>query len=344
MHLPLPLAVTAAALLLGSAVTSQGRHVFVLNTNQSALQFSGTATIQGLTANLVGQPATFNVSGALSADLTVNGGAVTDGRMLQGNNTTIVVPTLNAIIPNPLPFLPPLARVAISGGEMVLSSPTFSIAANGSFSTMMTGTMVAGSATVSGLINQTIDLAGQSGPPQPFNGNIKIGANSAVFDSPIQTTFPFSDPTSGVTASLTLTGRLAGRGMAVATDTDTVSIVNGGQQSMTLSAGSSKAGKVYLMLGSSLGTQPGFTLTGVQVPLNPDSYFFALASAPNNIPVLSSLGVLDSAGTGTSTFFLPALGPGLAVLAGLKLDHAYILIDGTTVVMASNAVPVTLTK
>lgn len=107
------------------------------------------------------------------------------------------------------------------------------------------------------------------------------------------------------------------------------------------------AGHTYLLLGSSSGTSPGTSLGiglgGLVLPLNtPDPYFdFSLAS-PNSALLADSFGTLNATAAAVATLNVPGgLSP---ALAGLELDHAYVLLGpALDVVFASNAARVTLT-
>jgi uncharacterized membrane protein len=109
---------------------------------------------------------------------------------------------------------------------------------------------------------------------------------------------------------------------------DELSIATGGTQTLTLKAGASRAGFVYMILGSTTGTAPGFPVDGLVLPVNVDSYFLYTLLTPNG-PVLSnSLGVLDMNGEATATFNLPTgLSPSLA---GITVFHAFAALSGTS--------------
>ncbi len=122
----------------------------------------------------------------------------------------------------------------------------------------------------------------------------------------------------------------------------TLSVASGGSQTMNLNAGPDNANEEYLVLGSISGTQPGFEIHGLTLPLGyPDIYFDYTAFNPNSSFLPSSLGRLDSSGAATTSFQLPAgFNPSLI---GLQLHHAFGVLDSTvTVVFTSNATPLTL--
>ena len=120
-------------------------------------------------------------------------------------------------------------------------------------------------------------------------------------------------------------------------DRETLSARAGGAVQFELIAGSPRAGEIYLMLGSASGTDPGFSFSGVNVPLNPDGYTASLLASLGTGIFVTWVGTLNSAGRASADFALPPL----PFLAGLTLDHAMLTIDPATnaLSLASNPVP-----
>ncbi len=118
-------------------------------------------------------------------------------------------------------------------------------------------------------------------------------------------------------------------------DRRTLSASTGGSVGYDLVAGTRNAGAVYVMLGSASGTNPGFTVRGARLPLNPDGYTLATMSLAGSSTLPTFVGVLDGSGNGRASFALPPL-PGLA---GITLHHAYVVLPTTGVSLASNAEP-----
>jgi hypothetical protein len=128
---------------------------------------------------------------------------------------------------------------------------------------------------------------------------------------------------------------LSGRRLELTTDAAAISLGQGGKQPLDLHAGQSQALRLYLLVGSASGREPGLALGSLRLPLNPDGYMLLTLAHPN-VWIRGSLGLLDAEGRATATFDWPA---GLAPeLAGLTLDHAYVTFDaGLCLALASNA-------
>jgi choice-of-anchor B domain-containing protein len=112
----------------------------------------------------------------------------------------------------------------------------------------------------------------------------------------------------------------------------------GGTASFSLQTGT--PGAFYFLLGSLSGTQPGFDVGFVHVPLVQDVYFGYALAHPNTPPLLSTFGSFDPQGEASAQF---ALVPGLTSLVGLTAHHAWLELNPATlaVAQASNALPLT---
>ena len=125
---------------------------------------------------------------------------------------------------------------------------------------------------------------------------------------------------------------------------DQLSVGSGGVQTFGLAVDGAHALLPYLLLGSLSGTEPGFPISGLVLPLNADAYTLITLLQPGAPPLAGSLGTLDASGQATASFTLP---PGLPpTLAGQVLNHAFVVIEATptllAVVLASNPVALTL--
>jgi hypothetical protein len=129
-------------------------------------------------------------------------------------------------------------------------------------------------------------------------------------------------------------------------DREQISLAAGGQQALSLGAGLDHAGRLHLVLGSLLGTEPGLVVDSVVLPLVTDAYFVHTLGNPNAPPLTGSFGSLSASGRAEAAFSVPAGSP--PAWAGVTLHHAYVVLDpaaGPTdplVPYASNAVPVSL--
>jgi len=112
------------------------------------------------------------------------------------------------------------------------------------------------------------------------------------------------------------------------TSVDSISLLAGGVQVLSLRPGPAFAGDAYLLLGSASGSVPGIPLPPFTIPLNLDFYFnFTLANA-NQGPFTNSLGLLDGDGEGQVSIGIPAAFD--PIFAGVTLTHAYIVVDAIT--------------
>jgi hypothetical protein len=121
-----------------------------------------------------------------------------------------------------------------------------------------------------------------------------------------------------------------------------ISLSSGGAQTLTLAAGPLQANRVYLVLGSLSGTQPGVPIGSLHLPLQLDAYTEITLTSPNTPPLSASLGLLDARGVAIAQFALP---PGLAPsFAGLTIHHAFVTLTlpDLAPAFASNAVAVML--
>ncbi|MHC5210526.1 MAG: aryl-sulfate sulfotransferase [Planctomycetota bacterium] len=122
-------------------------------------------------------------------------------------------------------------------------------------------------------------------------------------------------------------------------DGPTMSVSAGGSVAFELIAGSAQAGQQYFVLGSVSGTAPGFSKSGVHVPLNWDVYTDLSLALANTAILTDTFGLLDGSGRASASFnTTPGLIPPAAI--GLVLHHVALAVDpGTSkLTWASNAV------
>ena len=92
----------------------------------------------------------------------------------------------------------------------------------------------------------------------------------------------------------------------------------------------SRAGSAYLLLGSDTGSEPGITMAGVTLGLNPGPAFFCTLNAANSELLPNTFGVLDARGRAQCSFVSPP--DFLGGLVGAQLDFAAVFFGplGTT--------------
>lgn len=129
---------------------------------------------------------------------------------------------------------------------------------------------------------------------------------------------------------------------ALSSPDSAISLAQGGTQELRIDAGSHFAGHTYRLLGSDRGTQPGQTLGGMQVPLNPGPYFTKTLTSIDPRPLQGTHGILDAKGRASARV---AFSPIDSELAGTNLHHAFVVLDPQDpkkVVFVSNALEVVL--
>lgn len=130
---------------------------------------------------------------------------------------------------------------------------------------------------------------------------------------------------------------------ALLADKYSLSLSAGGTQTFSLRA--PYPGSIYLLLGSVSGKSPGIQVSGLTLPLNLDSYLTFTLTTANTPPLASSLGTLSAGPGGGEASAQFTLSPfSIPILAGVHLDHAFLVLDPATffVTFTSNAVPLDL--
>lgn len=197
------------ALRLDDAAGANPQYTPALVTAQSGFTYTGTTSlgpIQGVPNNQ------FAGAGTVNAILTpATGGTFLTGQF-NGGSLTTVPGTISANIPNPIPFLPPLATIDIINARFSLQSPTFSIGPGGAFTADLTMVPVSGMVVLTPLTGgqTTIDLS-TAGPSNPtaVSGTIRDVNGTVELVVPINSTFSIAS--SGITATLTVQGQALAR-------------------------------------------------------------------------------------------------------------------------------------
>ena len=196
-----------ASLVLASLAAAQAEVVFVVDQPQSNFNWSGTTTL----GNIVGNPSTaFQASGTSGMRLYPLASDPIDQADFPGSGDVAVVPDLHGKINNPIPFLPPLALIDILNLHLSFSAPAFAVQPNGVFTAQMTVTALSGTMNVTPLVGSpsSNNLTGLMSSPQAQNGTLTQSGTALLLVVPIDSTFPFSDPNSGVSGSIRILGTL----------------------------------------------------------------------------------------------------------------------------------------
>jgi hypothetical protein len=194
------------ALCASTAAAQTTSFDFTVNQSTSNFTWSGTSTLGAI----VGNPSTaFQMAGTTAllqsaatplpvATAAFNGGDVRTASDLHGK------------INNPLPFLPPLATIDVVGLHLAATSPAFAVDALGNYSAQVTFTGIAGTLVVTpfGSAATNTSLIGATSTPTPVAGTLTVVSGNFQLVAPISTSFAFSDPTSGASGTINLTGTL----------------------------------------------------------------------------------------------------------------------------------------
>lgn len=108
-------------------------------------------------------------------------------------------------------------------------------------------------------------------------------------------------------------------------DTHEFPVLAGGTDHLTLEAGTVHAGKSYLVFSGLSGTWPGFTLSGVHVPLNLDGWTWIALTLANTPVMQQFMGTLDAQGNASATFHAP--GPLPIESIGLVFWFTFVVTD-----------------
>lgn len=253
---------TAALLTLASAAAAQESITLDIDSNQTAFTYGGTTSA----GPIAGNPASFTLVGDAHAVFGVTAGTGVDTIQLVSGGSALVSPDIDAYVPAPLPFLPPLATIQITNLTLGFTSDVATVdPVTGAFSTMVTTTALSGVATVTPLTGgtSTQDLTGTTSTPQPLDGTVSMSGTTVTVDSTIATTFMFTDPGSGTSATINLNGTLIAGSTADAPATYCTSTPN-----------SSGAAAALTPLGSASLTAADLVLDATALPMNQFCLFF----------------------------------------------------------------------
>lgn len=196
-----------SSLALAGTAAAQAELVFGIVQSQSNFTWSGTSSMGPIVGNPSNQ---FQMAGTTHLEIApLAADPIASGRFTDAGDA-VAVPDLHGKIPNPFPFLPPLATIDVLNLHLKVGSTPFSIAANGAFTANMTITAISGTLVVTPLGSSPSqqDLAGLVSTPQLQAGGVTQIGSTLLLDVPINSNFPFQDPSTGASGTITLTGIL----------------------------------------------------------------------------------------------------------------------------------------
>jgi hypothetical protein len=190
--------------LVPALAQAQANYSFAIDSGLTNFTWSGTTSLGDINEN----PANFTLVGTTGMTLTTGGNPIGSAAFLGGD--ALVSPNISGSIPNPLPFLPPLATLDLTNAHVALQSGFFSVDPSGNFTASVTLNILAGTMTINDLTGGTSvsDLAGLQSTPAITSGSVVWNGSSYHLAIPVSGVFPFDDPASGTTGSLTLNGTL----------------------------------------------------------------------------------------------------------------------------------------
>ena len=165
------------------------------------------------------------------------------------------------------------------------------------------------------------------------------GVAAMAYDSARQRAVLFGGYTRNNVGGLRDTWEYGIAKLTLTANTPTISIANGGRQTLTLNAGTGLGSKLYWIFGSLTGTMPGVDLTGIHIPLVPDVYTDIVIGAVNSKEFTNFKGTLSATGVATASLNVPAK---LPIPVGFKLHHAYVVYDGATGQILTSSNPVSV--
>jgi hypothetical protein len=207
MHIPHIATLIAAFAVSTPLARAQSTYVFQIQQSASNFNWSGTTSL----GPIVGNPSTaFQLAGTSGLDIVAQIGPMPIASASFTGGDAFTVPDIHGKIPNPLPFLPPLATIDLVGLHMSASSGPFNVDGAGQWGDVGTLTALAGTLTVT-LLGQSptvTDLTGLTSDPGPISGVFSVTPSNIHLHQPIDSTFSFSDSSSGATGSITITGTI----------------------------------------------------------------------------------------------------------------------------------------
>jgi hypothetical protein len=198
------LLVAAVAFLTTSLSAQQVQFSTALDEPNNVMQWTVNTSLGSVNLN----PTTFRIGGSVELKLDSATAPFSTGS-LNGALAFTNPATLNGTIPNPLPFLPPLATFKINDMQFHLAAPPFSIDPAGNFTAIVVLTSTAGSNTMGGLFGSgTEPIAGLESLPTAVAGHVTESGSVINFHLALNIIVSMIDPSTGISIDISLVGPL----------------------------------------------------------------------------------------------------------------------------------------
>ena len=166
-----------------------------------------------------------------------------------------------------------------------------------------------------------VELQASAGPMVgDFGGSMALCGDTLLVGASLDSTV---GPGSGGAYVFSLSGDLCPTHSALPSS---ISLAAGGTQSLRIQAGSEHGGELFILAGSSAGTDPGLVFGSSRIPLNFDDYLLLTLAGGSGSPLVTNTGTLPASGTTTVSLVVPPQSD--PSLAGLVLNHAFVLLGG----------------
>ncbi|MDP7062409.1 MAG: hypothetical protein QF489_05675 [Planctomycetota bacterium] len=194
---------TAAATLMAASLSAQQVQFSAdLDQPNNVISWNVSTSIGSVNVS----PTSFRIGGTVEMKLDSASAPFSTGS-LNGSLAFTDPDTLNGSIPNPIPFLPPLATFKIRDMEFHLSSSAFNIDASGNFSAMVTLTATTGTNTMGGLFGSgTEPIFGLGSDPTPVSGRVTQSGSTIQFHLDLNLSVNMDDPATGISTDITFNG------------------------------------------------------------------------------------------------------------------------------------------
>ncbi len=199
-----------AVFLAAGSIPAFGQWAVTFDVEPSTSNFVWTGTSS--LGPLVGNPSnTFQMDGTTDMSLAPAGALSIGSASFVPTGDAYTLPgALSGKVPNPFPFLPPLATFEVVDLHLSVGSDPFSVDALGDWTGDPWMLALSGTMNVVPLVGAPIsqDLTGEQTDPTTQSGTLLHAGGDVELSASINSTFAFDDPTSGISGSIALVGSI----------------------------------------------------------------------------------------------------------------------------------------